>query len=78
LYVVIIYIDVSRHKTKSGKIYERVLLRTSYRDKGTGKVRHKTVLNISHLPKEEIKALKLAPKHKGDLTQLWYLSRKWG
>jgi len=64
------YADISRHKTKSGKIYERVLLRTPYRDKETGKVRHKTVLNISHLPKEEIEAIKLALKHKGDLTQL--------
>ena len=37
-YVVIIYVDISRHKTKSGKVYERVLLRTSYRDKETGKL----------------------------------------
>ena len=61
------YVDTA--KTKRGnKTYIRNLLRTSYRE--DGKVKHKTVLNLSICSQEEIAAIKLALKHKGNLTTL--------
>ena len=49
--VATMYIDTS--KTKRGdKTYTRNLLRTSYRE--NGKVKHKTVLNLSICSQEEI------------------------
>ena len=45
-----------------------ILLRESYRE--DGKVKKRNVGNISHLPKEEIEAIKLALKHKGNLAEL--------
>jgi transposase len=61
------YVDVSYSK-QNGKIYKRYLLRTSFRE--NGKVKHKTIANLSHCTEEEIQAIRLALKHKGDLTQL--------
>ena len=52
---------------KSGK-YVRHLLRDSFR--ADGKVKHRTIANISHCSPEEIRAIKLALQHKGDLTTL--------
>jgi len=61
------YVDTG--KTKRGnKTYTRNLLRTSYRE--DGKVKHKTVLNLSICSQEEIAAIKLALKYKGNLTAL--------
>jgi len=54
--------------TQNGKIRKRVLLRNSYRV--NGKVRHDTVANLSQCSDEEIEAIKLALKHKGDLKKL--------
>lgn len=65
LYVVIMYVDIC--KTKAGnKKYSRVLVRESYRE--NGKVKKRTIANISSCPDEEIQAIKLALKHKGDLA----------
>ena len=52
---------------KSGK-YVRHLLRDSFR--ADGKVKHRTIANISHCSPEEIRAIKLALQHKDDLTTL--------
>jgi hypothetical protein len=52
---------------KSGK-YVRHLLRESYRE--GGKVRHRTIANISHCSGEEIKAVKWALKHKKQLDEI--------
>jgi len=61
------YVDTA--KTKRGnKTYTRNLLRTSYRE--NGKVKHKTVLNLSICSQEEITAIKLALKYKGNLMAL--------
>ena len=61
------YVDTA--KTKRGnKTYIRNLLRTSYRE--DGKVKHKTVLNLSICSQEEIAAIKVALKYKGNLTAL--------
>jgi len=52
----------------SKKIYQSVLLRTSYRE--NGKVKKKTIANLSGCTAEEIEAIKLALKHKDDLAAL--------
>jgi hypothetical protein len=54
--------------TRNGKTYRRVLLRNSYRL--NGQVRHDTLANLSHCSDDEIRAIKLALKHKGQLSQL--------
>jgi len=61
------YVDTAKIK-RGNKTYTRNLLRTSYRE--DGKVKHKTVLNLSICSQEEIAAIKLALKHKGNLTTL--------
>ena len=61
------YVDSSTVTTKSGT-YTRHLLRTSYRE--DRKVKHETIANISSCTKEEIAAIKLALKHKGNLQSL--------
>ncbi len=62
------YVDSSTVRTKSGKSYTRHLLRTSFRQQG--KVKHKTIANLSASSDEEIAAIKLALKHKKDLSVL--------
>jgi hypothetical protein len=57
------YVDQSH----SGK-YKRFLLRESYRH--DGKVKHRTIANLSSCSPQEIQAIKLALKHKEDLTAL--------
>jgi hypothetical protein len=66
--VAIMYIDAS---TAQGK-YTRYLLRESYREEG--KVKHRTIANLSRCSHEEIEALRLALKHKDDLSTLGSLS----
>jgi hypothetical protein len=55
-------------KSKNGKVYESVWLRQSYREgKKTGK---RAIANLKGCTPEEIAALELALKHKGDLSAL--------
>ena len=61
------YVDNSQ-SIQNGKVYKRALLRESYREKG--KVKHRTIANLSKCSKQEIQAIKLALKHKHDLTRL--------
>lgn len=65
------YVDVSsvRH---NGKTFTRYLLRESYRDKG--KVKHRTIANLSPCSPKEIEAIRLALRHKQDLTALGTLT----
>ncbi|MCP4985299.1 MAG: IS1634 family transposase, partial [Colwellia sp.] len=65
--VATMYVDIA-HKKQNGKSYRRVLLRQNYRE--DGKVKHRTIANLSRCSEEEIKAIKLALKCKGDLTKL--------
>jgi len=65
--VATMYVDTS-YSTQLGKTYCRHLLRESYRESGT--VKHRTLANLSHCSSEEIAAIKLALKHKGNLTVL--------
>jgi len=57
--------------TNKGK-YTTHLLRESFRE--NGKVMHRTIANLSHCNPETIEAMKLALKHKSDLTQLVCIS----
>ncbi len=67
------YVDKSTSK-QHGKIYTRYLLRESYREKG--KVKHRTIANISSCSESEIKAIKLALKHKNNLSSVTSLKGK--
>jgi len=65
------YIDTTISK-RGDKVYIRHLLRRTFRENGT--VKHETLLNLSNCPEEEIAAIKLALKHKGNLTGVASLS----
>ena len=53
---------------RNGKAYTRHLLRTSYRE--GGKVKKRTIANLSHCSDAEINAIRLALQHKDNLTTL--------
>lgn len=61
------YIDVSTVR-QDDKTYTRYLLRESYRE--GKKVKHRTIANLSKCSPEEIAAIRLALRHKKDLSQL--------
>lgn len=61
------HIDSSSIK-RNQKIYTRHLLRSSFRE--DGKVKHKTIANLSACSEDEIKAIKLALKHKHNLAEV--------
>jgi len=61
------YID-STPQNRKGKTCSKHLLRTSFRE--NGKVKHKTIANLSICSEDEIKAIRLALKHKKDLSAL--------
>jgi hypothetical protein len=60
---------IVENRSKQGrKIYHSVLLRESYREEG--KVRKRTIANLSACKPEEIAAIKLALSHKDNLSEL--------
>jgi transposase len=61
------YLDSSR-VTINGKTYTRHLLRENYRE--NGKVKHRTIANISNASPAEIEAIRLALRHKDELQDL--------
>jgi len=61
------YVDTATSQ-QHGKTYIRHLLRESYRK--NGKVKHRTIANLSHCSANEIEAIRLALRHKGELEQL--------
>ena len=61
------HVDTSYSKQR-GKVYCRHLLRESYRE--AGKVKHRTVANLSRCSEQEIAAIKLALNHKNNLSAL--------
>ena len=62
---------VDEHATTiNGKTYTRYLIRESYRDKG--KIKHRTIANISKCSPEEIGAIKLALKYKGEYANAMF------
>jgi transposase len=58
------HLDTAFIRTR-GKVYKRVLLRTSYRE--GKKVKHKTIANLSQQSEETIEAIRLALKNKQDI-----------
>jgi transposase len=57
------------NKSKHGKkIYNSILLRESFRE--SGKVKKRTIANLSNCSKEEIEAIAFALKHKSNFKQL--------
>ena len=65
--VAIIFIDSSVTRL-NGKSYPRHLLRETYRE--DGKVKHRTLANLTHCKPEEVEAIRLALKYKGDLGRI--------
>jgi transposase len=61
------FVDSCTYKA-NGKTYTRHLLRESFREEG--KVRHRTLANLSGASDEEVQAIKLALKNKHRLEQL--------
>jgi len=61
---------------RDGRTYRRVLMRNSFRS--GGRVLHETIANLSKCDNEEIEALKLALKHKGNLQALAVVSEDVG
>jgi transposase len=69
LYYVVMHVVENQSASKtSKKIYRSILLRESYRE--DGKVKKRTIANLSHCTPGEIAAIKLALTHKEDLTVL--------
>jgi len=62
------FIDISKTKSKSGKVYTRTLLRKSYRE--DGKVKHKTIGNLSDCSEQEINAIRYALQNRDRLPPL--------
>src|SRR5271167_1082312 len=63
--VATMFVDSSTTRL-NGKAYPRHLLRESYRE--AGKVKHRTIANLSHCKAEEVEAIRLALRHKADLA----------
>ena len=68
-YIIVMYITEVLSKTKKGKVSHRcILLRESYRE--NGKVKNRTIANLTHCNAKEVSAMRLALEHKGDLEAL--------
>jgi len=67
------YLDECRTQ-RHGKTYSRILLRTSFRQ--DGKVKHKTIANLSHCSPQEIDAIRWALQHQDDLQSFASLSSR--
>jgi hypothetical protein len=64
---------IHRIKSKQGnKVYEKILLRESYREPGGGRsaVKKRTLLNLTKYPSDVVEAIELALKHRKDLSAL--------
>ena len=66
------YVDICKYK-RGNKTYKRVLLREGYRE--GGKVKHRTLANLSHCSDEEIEAIRIALKMKKNLVELKNLAK---
>ena len=67
------YITTTKSKGKK-KTYTSVLLRESYRE--DGKVKNRTIANLSHCKPNEIEAIRIALKYKSDLSSLQSVTDK--
>lgn len=66
------YIDSST-LVQNGKKYTRHLLRESFRE--NGKVKHRTIASLSRCSPEEVEAIRLALRHKKNLSQVAAFSK---
>jgi hypothetical protein len=69
---------VERVKNKqANRIYEQILLRESFREPGAprGRVKHRTLLNLTHCPPADVRAIELALKHKNNIELLQQLTK---
>ena len=62
-----VYVDIITRKI-GGKTYTRYLIRDSHRE--NGKIKHRTIANISKCSPEEIQAIRLALKYKGNISDV--------
>jgi len=62
------YVDSCSTKGPQGKIYTRHLLREAYRE--GGRVKHRTIANLSHCSAVEVEAIRLALQHKEELAAM--------
>ena len=66
---IVMYITAVPTRTKEGKLSHLcILLRESYRE--NGRVRNRTIANLTHCKPKEVAAIRLALEHKDDLTAL--------
>ena len=61
------FVDRCKYTTKYGKTHVRYLLRESFRE--NGKVRHRTILNLTPYGEEAALAIQYALKHRRELAQ---------
>jgi len=67
--VIVMYVTEVPTKTKKGKLSHLcILLRESYRE--NGRVKNRTIANLTHCDPKEVAAIRLALKHKEELTVL--------
>ena len=59
------YVNLCKYK-RGNKSYKRVLLRGGYRE--DGKVKHRTLVNLSHCSDEEIETIGIALKMKKQIV----------
>lgn len=64
------FIKTCKRKSSNGSVYETHYLTEGYRDKKTGKVKHKHLLNLSKLPKDLVFILKEAIKSNGSIDKV--------
>ena len=67
------YVDSCTTKGPTGKTYTRHLLREAYRE--GGRVKHRTIANLSKCSPVEVEAVRLALRHKDDLAALLETAR---
>src|ERR1039458_3081056 len=65
---VVMYISRASWPSSNGKLHESIYLRESYRE--GPHVRKRNIANLTHADPQEIAAIELALKHKGDLAAL--------
>lgn len=67
--IICVVMHIVENTSKQGKmIYRSILLRESYRE--SGKVKKRTIANLSNCSQKEIAAIKLALRYKDDLSSL--------
>ena len=68
------YLTETTRPGPNGTVYRCVLLRQSYRE--GGKVKNRTLANLSHCTPQEVEAIRLALQHKEDSGGLEYLTHR--